>query len=563
MKKPIFNIQTKFNSNNIDTVKTNSLPSDPVAESLVVQQRINTLSAQLQNLSSWCGTVTANLATQNTKVSQFNTTRENILSSLDRQQNKLLDIDNNIYKQQQKIQNLILRKAKLEQVKIKVAESNNTTKLENINSAITNIGKRISKTTETIIPKLQVRSHKISDRVVKINTKLENIDKKFTKQSTRSTKTLNNLNKAVVKTLVHTEALDRLQNKLRVINTQIDSTECLCPSVYNPVNMRGTVYSNECIARCKLGIGNAPEPLLPIPNTKPSLPNGDDRICAQVITCGSDGNTYPDSCLPKDVFAVGYGKSCNELGVPVVPGYKPPNSWSASLNPSKPFKEALLPINAQNNQAANISKFSDPDTRLVFGYVPLESCCGTDNITYPLSELPSGIGIKHIGPCNSTSRYEISDVIVDEDTNGGVRLSVNFKGSLTNSFPNKDPNDTIYAILSIAPSNKLFTKGSAPVALNWLNPNDINAPAGVNLSTDLIKNSLYYFNKNPKDNIAPSSSIITHAICHYDDCIERNIVPLRKGVAYRIELFVYRDTGRNSSIDKNRLSYSSETIVIL
>lgn len=561
MKKPIFNIQTKFNSNNIDTVKTNSVPSDPVAESLVVQQRINTLSAQLQNLSSWCGTVTANLGTQNTKVSQFNTTRENILSSLDKQQNKLLEIDSGIVKQQAKAEKLILRKQKLEAVKTNI--TNNPTKLANINSAITNIDKRISKTTEILIPKLRVRSHKISDRVVKIDTKLENIDKKFTKQSTRSTETLNNLNKAVVKTLVHTEALDRLQNKLRVINTQIDSTECLCPSVYNPVNMRGTVYSNECIARCKLGIGNAPEPLLPVPNTKPSLPNGDDRICLQVVTCGSDGNTYPNSCLPKDVYAIAYGKSCSEIGMNPVPGYKPPNSWNSSLNPSNIYKEALFPINAQNTQSTNRLKFSNPNTRLVFNYANLGSCCGTDNVTYQLSQLPSGVGVKHIGPCNSTSRYEISDVVVNEDTNGGVRLSVNFKGSLINSFPNKDPNDTIYAILSIAPSNKLFIKGSAPVALNWLNPNDINAPAGVNLSTDLIKNSLHYFNKNPSNNIAPSSSIITHAICHYDDCIERNIVPLRKGVAYRIELFVYRDTGRNSSIDKNRLSYSSSTVVVL
>lgn len=78
---------------------------------------------------------------------------------------------------------------------------------------------------------------------------------------------------------------------------------CACPAVYDPVVINGVTYSNSCEAACQ-GVTVPPNPVKPQPP--------ENRICLQVITCGSDGNTYPTSCLPVGVYAIrrGGGSPC-------------------------------------------------------------------------------------------------------------------------------------------------------------------------------------------------------------------------------------------------------------
>ena len=574
MKKPIFNIKANFAKSD---VKSSSLPIDPVAKALAVQQRINNAASQLQNLTTWCGTITTRLETRNNNVSQLDTTRQQAVAIWNTREQQLLAIENLIAKQNEKNQNRMIRKQKLEQDKIKASTSNNPVKLAAINSAIDNLNLEMTRVTDIAIPGLESRAANLRVRASKSKTKVSRLDTALTQAATKSADTLKELNAVIIKTLASTETLDKLQNKLRVVNTKINSENCMCPAVYQPVNMRGVVYENECIARCKLGIGNEPEPLLPLPSNKPLLPNGNERICLQVITCGSDGQTYSSSCLPPGVFPSAYGRSCADLGYDPVTNYRTPNVWSSSFSTATSLKSGWNTISYPD--------FSDPTYRIASNYIPqdMEFCCGTDDHTYrvfgyngPISNqwpfhdvvtLPTGIGIKHLGPCNYASKYEIGSVTGVRDDNGGVRLSVNFIGSLANSFPNKGPNDGIYATLLVRPLNQITSwpsgKGLGPVAVNWLNPTNPNAPAGINLGTELMRNSLTYNSKSGIDNIQLSTTTITHLNCWYNDCIDRSIVPLRRGVPHQVELFVWRGTGNNADIDRGLLSYSSEKSITI
>lgn len=103
--------------------------------------------------------------------------------------------------------------------------------------------------------------------------------------------------------------------------------DCICPAVYDPVVVNGKTYSNSCWAACA---GQTVPPNPP----KPQPPQ--NRVCLQVITCGSDGNTYPNSCLPVGVYPVRRGGSCDGLSIdPAI--YKHPSTRPAVLIGNQPI----------------------------------------------------------------------------------------------------------------------------------------------------------------------------------------------------------------------------------
>ena len=105
-----------------------------------------------------------------------------------------------------------------------------------------------------------------------------------------------------------------------------DRSNCICPAVYDPVVINGVTYSNSCEAACQ-GVTVPSNPVKPQPP--------EDRICLQVITCGSDGNTYPTSCLPVGVYPVKRGGSCEGLNIDKEaykkPSTRPPVLLAANL----------------------------------------------------------------------------------------------------------------------------------------------------------------------------------------------------------------------------------------
>lgn len=133
--------------------------------------------------------------------------------------------------------------------------------------------------------------------------------------------------------LTEQEEWGRQQERKRLADLRRNDPErrpdCICATVYDPVIINGKTYGNKCEAECA-GVTvppNAPKPPQPEP------PGG--RICLQVITCGSDGNTYPTSCLPVGVYPVKRGGSCEGLNIDEEaykkPSTRPPVLLAANL----------------------------------------------------------------------------------------------------------------------------------------------------------------------------------------------------------------------------------------
>ena len=278
-------------------------------------------------------------------------------------------------------------------------KSNSQTTVSNLNSVKTKLSRQLeqaqsdNKTGKEAI--LQARLSKIDSQInnnigfinvaesqkQKIETKKDNLSGIVTQVAvlkqeigTRAAELFKQEEELAKRLLKAEDKFDRHYIKEQFAQLEVDRDDCICPQTYNPIVIDGVTYGNPCIAACKgktVPPNPTPPPISPIGNK--------DRICLQVIVCGSDGNTYNNNCLPNGVFARAYGKSCSEINfAPVDP----------SIVPQRPPAQIVKGGNLLNLVGSTNT-------------VP-QKICGSNNITYnSINNLPNGVSVKHFGSCNN------------------------------------------------------------------------------------------------------------------------------------------------------------------
>lgn len=272
------------------------------------------------------------------------------------------------------------RKVQLEQVLALAQEGGNAERIAAVTKRLEKVNRAVSKNTSAV-NNLSVLKTSLDTQISEKEGVLVVCDFGRTQAGEVACDLYKKSEELTRKVLKEQDRYDRLHDKKKEADTIIEKIDrnkdgCICPTVYSPVVVNGVTYGNSCLAACAGAI--AP----PNPPRPPKPPIGDrDRVCLQVITCGSDGNTYPDSCLPAGVYPVRNGGSCEDINYsdikdPVFGGKRPPVQVSTGrILPVKTPAGAPMPV------------------------------CGTDRITYPsIEQLPQGVFLKSLGTC---SRVEV------------------------------------------------------------------------------------------------------------------------------------------------------------
>lgn len=257
-------------------------------------------------------------------------------------------------------------KSKFEKRLVEAQLENNLTKISVLQHRIAKIEEKIQKKLKIKLI-LESRLQKLESKSQTLSSSLSQLSAQKVEAGSKAKLLLQKEELLTKRVLKAQDKFDRNNSKKEFAKLVVDSKQCICPMVYNPIVIDGVTYGNACIAACN----GKTIPENPDPPTKP--PIGDrPRICKMVITCGSDGNTYPDSCLPHGVFPVQYGKSCSDINFIASNSTKP--------SPNRP------PVKISTTKLLNITN--------------LPKICGSNNITYnTLNDLPSGVTVSYLGTC--------------------------------------------------------------------------------------------------------------------------------------------------------------------
>jgi rubrerythrin len=237
-------------------------------------------------------------------------------------------------------------------------------RIAQLNSLITRTDDTISKTT-TLKNQVQARKNDLDNKLQVCDfgqrDKLLQVCDLFPRED------------QVIKELLDKEDKTRkAREKKTIVETEKQNAGkgCICPTVYQPVVIDGVTYGNACEAQCA-GKTVPSNPVKP-----PELPKPPTSVCLQVITCGSDGKTYPDSCLPPGVYPVKRGGSCDGVSIPG--------------DVENPFTRP--PVITTADPVINVIK-SLPNTQKTLP--PVMLACGVDNVTYNVAPgaIPDGMSI--------------------------------------------------------------------------------------------------------------------------------------------------------------------------
>jgi hypothetical protein len=262
------------------------------------------------------------------------------------------------------------RKTNLEQALTKAQSGGNSTKIANLTRKLDKINTTIQKNTG-FVSNLERKSSSLTSVIENLNDELFRVDISKASVGQEASVLYAKENILVFKTLKLQDKLDRNYEKKEAARTVIEKLDkqkegCICSTVYDPVVINGVTYGNSCLATCA-GVSVPPEAPKP---PKPPIA-GQPRKCLQVITCGSDGITYPDSCLPPGVNPVANGKPCEEVNYEFTQWGQYAKRPPANIVP-------MLKLNV-------------PISALI---------CGTNNISYSnINHMPQGVTIKHFGSC--------------------------------------------------------------------------------------------------------------------------------------------------------------------
>lgn len=270
-----------------------------------------------------------------------------------------------------RISTLNTNKSKLNNQLSQAQANGDTARAQAIQSRISRIDNKISKNT-TFTQAIETKKQTLSAKSASLSAVAASLSVLKVQEGTKAADLFNRENELTKKLLKTEDRFDRNQNIADQATLAVDSSDCRCPAIYDPVVIDGVTYGNACIAACR----GKTIPSNPTPPTSKAPIAGVPRKCLNATICGSDGVTYPNNCLPFGVFAIWYGKPCNDVGFapsnPGIPTHKPP---------AKITNGRILNLVGSGNA------------------IP-QKICGSNNQTYnSVNDLPNGVSIKHFGSC--------------------------------------------------------------------------------------------------------------------------------------------------------------------
>lgn len=269
------------------------------------------------------------------------------------------------------ISTLNTNKSKFNNQLAQAQASGNSARVQAIESRISRIDNKISRNT-SISQALETKKQAVSNKTAALTSAAVSLSVLKAEEGTKAASLFEKENRLTKKLLKNEDKFDRGQNIAAQATLAVDSSDCICPAIYDPVIIDGVTYGNACIAACK----GKTIPSNPTPPTSKAPIAGVPRKCLNATICGSDGVTYSNNCLPFGVFAIWYGKPCNDVGFapsnPGIPTHKPP---------AKITNGRILNLVGSGNA------------------IP-QKICGSNNQTYnSVNDLPNNISIRHFGSC--------------------------------------------------------------------------------------------------------------------------------------------------------------------